>query len=346
MDKHSINLKKLGFSFLIICFVYLFNSNPLKAQTTAGNATFNFLSLPYSPKATALGGINISSLSADLGLSMTNPSLMNQQMDGQMFIGIKPYFGGIQQYDLLGVKHWEQKNITTGFGIHYLNYGNIPMTDMAGNELGTMQPNDYALQISAATNYIENFQIGGTLKFIQSNYGIYKSSGLAMDVGLTYKSPNNLSKASILVANMGTQIATTGTKQELPFNIIVGWSKKLANAPLQFSLTADRLSVWNHSYYDPNYDNIYGTSPASGLQNAFNHLIVSTELFLGEKVDFNVGYNFIRRYDLNIYNQANGLNGFSSGLGIKLDRMRLQYANSFFQFNAYHHFSVSYEFKK
>jgi len=285
-------------------------------------------------------------MGADLGLSMTNPSMLNEQMDGQMFIGIKPYFGGIQQYDLFGIKYFEQKNITTGWGVHYLDYGNIPMTDIAGNELGTMHPNDYALQFSAATNYIENFRIGSTLKLIHSNYGIYKSSGLAMDIGLTYVAPNKLSQASILLTNMGAQLATTGTKQALPFNIIVGWTKKLANAPIQFSLTADRLSVWNQSYYDANYGNVYGGSPASSLQNVFNHLVLGTEFFVGEKVDFNLGYNFIRRYDLNIYNQANGLNGFSAGLGIKLDRIRLQYANSFFQFNPYHHFSLSYQIKK
>jgi hypothetical protein len=346
MIKYSINLQKLGFYFALFLICCLLNMGKSYAQTTAGNATFNFLSLPYSPKASSLGGINISSLNPDLGLSMSNPSLLNEQMDGQLYIGSKSYFAGIQQYDLLGVNHWEEKNITTGWGIHYLDYGNIPMTDIAGNELGTMHPNDYAVQFSAAAHYIENFRIGGTIKFIQSNYGIYKSNGLGMDVGLTYKAPNNLSQASLLITNMGVQMSTTGAKQEIPFNIILGWTKRLTNAPLQFSITADRLSVWNRSYFDANYENVYGASPSSSLQNLYNHLILGTEIFMGENVDFNLGYNFIRRYDLNIYNQANSLNGFSSGVGIKLDRIALQYANSFFQSNTYHHFSLAYHFKK
>ena len=77
--------------------IFFLNIVSISAQTTAGNASFNFLSLPYSPKASSLGGINISSLHPDLGLGMTNPSLLNPQMDGQLFIGSKPYFAGIQK---------------------------------------------------------------------------------------------------------------------------------------------------------------------------------------------------------------------------------------------------------
>lgn len=342
MIKYLQLLQKLGF-FMPLFVLF---ANTLNAQTTAGNASFQFLSLPYSAKATSLGGLNISSIGSDLGLAMNNPSLLTNEMNGQLQVGVKPYFAGIQQYDMLGVFHWNKKNITTGWGVHFLDYGTIPMTDMAGNALGNMRPNDYVVQFSAATNYIRNFRIGSTLKYIKSNYGIYTSSGIAMDIGLTYLSPNQLSQASILVSNMGVQLASTGAKQDLPFNLIVGWSKKLEYAPLQFSVTADRLSVWNASYFDPRYADVYGTKPASGLQNVFNHLTVGAELYIGEQVDLNLGYHFIRRYDLNVYNQSNGLNGFSAGLGLKIDQLRLQYGNSFFQTNLYHHFSLTYPLKK
>jgi hypothetical protein len=209
-----------------------------------------------------------------------------------------------------------------------------------------MRPNDYVVQFSAATNYIQNFRIGSTLKYIKSNYGMYTSSGIAMDIGLSYLSPNHLSQASILVSNMGVQLASTGSKQDLPFNLILGWSKKLEYAPLQFSVTADRLSVWNASYFDPQYVDVYGANAASSLQNVFNHLTLGTEMYIGSEVDLNIGYHFIRRYDLNVYNQSNGLNGFSAGLGLNINPLRIQYANSFFQSNLYHHFSLTYQFKK
>ena len=125
-----------------------------------------------------------------------------------------------------------------------------------------------------------------------------------MDIGLTYASPNHLSQASILVKNVGTQLSSSGTKQELPFNLILGWSKKLALAPIQFSVTADRLSVWNRSYFNPQYADAFGINPASSLQNLFNHLTLGTELYIGEQVDLNLWLLPIPSQLLNLYQSS------------------------------------------
>ncbi len=345
MSKCKIHIQKLGFFMPFIVFAF-FGIQSTNAQTTAGNAVYNFLELPYSAKATALGGLNISSMGKDLGLAMYNPSLLLPNMDNEIQVSVKPFFAGIQQYDVSGVSQWDRKKITLGWGIHFMDYGNIPMTDLAGNELGTMHPNDYAVQFSAASNYIENFRIGSTFKLIHSNYGMYQSTGLALDIALKYLAPTNLSQASILVRNIGTQITTNGSKQELPFDIILGWSKKLAAAPLQFSITADRLSVWNNLYYDANFALAQGESAPGHLQNLFNHLIIASEVYIGKQVDVDFGYNFMRRYDLNVQNQVNGMNGFSAGIGLRHANMHIQYGTAFFQSNSYHHFSITYQFKK
>lgn len=341
----KIHIQKLGFIISFFVFVFCVNQTTI-AQTTAGNAAYNFLTLPYSAKATALGGLNISSIGKDLGLAMYTPSLLNDNMDKEIHLSVKPFYAGIQQYDFSGANYWSPKKITFGWGVHFMDYGNIPMTDIAGNQLGTMHPNDYAIQVSAASKYIEHFRIGTTLKLIQSNYGMYKSTGLAMDIGLTYLAPNNLSQASILVKNIGTQLSTNGSKQELPFNLILGWSKKLEYAPIQFSITAERMSVWNNVYYDPIYASAQGDAAPNHLQNILNHLLLATELNIGKQVDIDLGYNFMRRYDLNVQNQANGMNGFSMGMGLKMDRSHIQYGTAFFQRNMYHHFSIIYALKK
>ncbi len=346
MSNYIHYTKKLGLFIYITCIVLVLNIKIVNAQTTAGNAIYNFLSLPYSAKVTSLGGVNISSMENDIGMAMYNPSLLLPTMEKTLTLSVKPYFAGIQQYDFMHVNYWEKKKITWSTGVHYMNYGNINMTDLAGNEIGTMHPVDYALQFSAARDYIQHFSIGASIKFIHSNYGLYKSNGLAMDIGLKYLSENQLNQGSILVNNMGMQFDNGHSQQELPFNIIVGWSRKLANAPLQFSLTADRLSVWNNVYYDPVYAQTQGETAPNNLQNLINHLTVATELYIGQQIDFDLGYNFIRRYDLNIQNQSNGLNGFATGFGIKLERMNFQYGTSFFQQNSYHHFTVVYKTKK
>jgi hypothetical protein len=150
---------------------------------------------------------------------------------------------------------------------------------------------------------------------------------------------------SVLIKNLGTQLKTYGNKEELPFNLILGWTKKLENAPFQFSLTAEKLSLWNLAYNDTSFNAQQGYTNPGSLQNLFNHLILASEVFIGEQVSINLGYNFMRRFDLNIQGQQNALNGFSSGLALQLQRLELQYGNAFFQKNMYHHFSLMYNLK-
>ena len=329
--------------FLIIAL--FFSSFPLWAQNIGGNATYNFLNLPYSAKASALGGMNISSMGNDLGLAMFNPALLNTTMDGDLHLSIRPYYANIQQYDFSGANLWAKKDWMIGWGVHYMDYGTIKMTDLAGNELGSFRPNDYTAQISMSTSYIKNIQLGTTVKWIQSNYGIYKSNAMALDVAVLYTSNNELNQASILLTNIGGQLKTYTTKEDLPFNLIIGGSIRLEKAPIQFSITAQGMSVWNNTYFDASYANQEGLKDPGTMQNLFNHLILGAETYIGSQVDLDFGYNFIRRFDLNLQNQQNWFNGFSAGLSVKLPRTKIQYGNAFFQRNLYHHFSVFYSLK-
>ena len=318
----------------------------LIAQSIGGNAVFNFVTLSSSAKSTAFGGANISHLDADLGMANYQPAFLNNTMDGQIHLSVKPYLASIHQYNFNAAKYLRKANTTIGWGIQYMDYGTIPMTDIAGNELGNFRPSEYALQISAATTYQSNFQIGANLKLIQSTFGIYQSNGIAADLGILYKPFSGLTQWAILVNNVGIQLKKYNQKENLPFNITAGFSKKLANAPFEFSLTAQRLSVWDNTYNDQNLNSIEGYASPTKLQNVFNHLILGSSLQLGNAVNVIVGYNFLKRFDLNIQNQANGLNGFSTGCTFKVNNIQLQYANAFFQNNLNHHLTVIYRLGK
>ena len=55
------------------------------------------------------------------------------------------------------------------------------------------------MQVSASRNYLEKWNYGGTLKFINSDYGQYRSNGVAMDIGVLYQDSLKLFSASALV---------------------------------------------------------------------------------------------------------------------------------------------------
>ena len=67
--------------FLIL--LLFFSSRP-DAQTLGGSSVFNFLKLPNTPQLTALGGVNVSQISNDVGLSFNNPALLKPGMHTQM----------------------------------------------------------------------------------------------------------------------------------------------------------------------------------------------------------------------------------------------------------------------
>ena len=334
--------------FFIACYLYGGGSvggHIVYAQTTAGNAVYQFLKLPPTAKATSLGGLNISSIGNDLGLAMIQPALLSTNMYGEIQVSVKPYFAGIQQYDLNGATKLKSDWVI-GWGVHYMDYGSIEQTDILGNEYGFTNPNEYAIQVGIAKTYKEYFHFGTQLKFIQSSYGAYKSNGIAMDVGVRYEAPNGLSQWSILLQNVGTQLKHFQVKEELPLNLILGWSKKLANAPLQFSVTAERLSVWNDTYYDLDFYNAEGYAKPSSLQNVFNHLILGSQIYIGQNFEIDLGYHFARRFELNLPNQPNSLNGLSAGFGFPYKRIQFQYGTGFFQKNNYHHFTLQYALKQ
>jgi hypothetical protein len=331
--------------YILSLIAFFISMSSVRAQQTNADEVYQFLTLPYSAKSTSLGGINISSLRSDLGLAMYNPSLLDPSMDQKIHLSVKSYFSNIQQYDFSGAHYLPKKNWLLGWGLHYMGYGNIKMTDLSGNELGNFLANDYVAQVSVASLFIKNINLGSTLKFIQSNYGAYQSSGVAMDLSMVYTSSSRLLRASILANNIGGQIKSYTDKQRLPLNIIMGVSKKLENAPIEFSITAQRLSIWNNTLYDPSFYSQEGYKPPSTTQDIFNHIIIGAEANIGQQVSLDFGYNFVRRFDLNIQNQQNWFNGFSAGLGIDLPRITIQYGNAFFQRNLYHHFSIFYSLK-
>ena len=54
------------------------------------------------------------------------------------------------------------------------------------------------MQLSASRTYLQKWKYGATIKFISSNYGRYRSNGLAIDIGLLYTDSANLFSAENL----------------------------------------------------------------------------------------------------------------------------------------------------
>ena len=308
-----------------------------RSQTLGGSSVYNFLKLSNTPQLTGLGGINISNQTEDIGLAFNNPALLRQSMHSQASFVFNSFYAGIKNYHL--VTGFYQQSLQTNFavGVNYFSYGNIPETDMTGNILGSFKPVDYVIQVSASRPYKEHWHYGATIKFIHSGYGVYRSSGLALDAGVTYTDTANLLQVSLVLKNMGGQLSTYAGSDpgDLPFDLELGISKKLAKAPLQFSLTAHQLHRWDIRYDDTAFNNENGFDQNPGgkyiFDKFFRHIVLAVQLFIGDKVEISAGYNHLRRKELNIGPSGNGLNGFSLGVGVLLKKFQVRYARSYYQ---------------
>jgi hypothetical protein len=319
----------------------------LPAQTLGGNAVFNFLSQPNCAQLSALGGVNVSSIGNDVGMSFQNPSLLRPGMHQQVNTSFNAFLAGIKNYSLTTAYRAEPIQTNLAIGVNYLNYGTLTQTDASGNISGSFRPMDYVLEVMASRQYHERFWYGLTVKYINSSYGQYRSSGLAFDVGVAYYDSVNQLQVSVVAKNMGTQLSTydgSKRKEELPFDLQAGITKRLANAPFQFSLTIDHLHRYDIYYNDTSFsasegDNRYNAN--STAQKIFSHLVLSTQVFVNDKLMLMAGYNFQRRQDLNAYNMTSGLNGFSLGAGMLLKKLHIRYATGFYQSNLFHQLSLN-----
>jgi hypothetical protein len=320
----------------ILSLIIYFNCS---AQTLGGNSVFNFLKLSNTPQLTALGGVNISQPSDDVGLAFNNPALLKPAMHTQLNTVFNSFYAGISVYHLSMALRNEKLKTNFSWGLNYFNYGSTTETDAAGNIIGKFRPVDFVLQCSASRSYLEKWNFGATLKFINSSYAQYHSNGLAIDAGLIYQDSAKLFTAAVEVKNLGFQLKKyDGTDpDELPFDLQAGITKRLQNAPFSFSLTAQRIHQFDIIYNDTSFNNENGFSNSSNKKFSFdkllNHFILATTVYLGDKVEVQAGYNFLRRKELSIGNGGNGLNGFSMGAGVSLGKITVRYARAYYQSN-------------
>jgi hypothetical protein len=285
-----------------------------------GNAVFSFLRQPIGARTWALGGTNISSLSNDVSLAFQQPALLRTSQQAQISTSVQSFVAGIRNYSLMAAAL-------------------VPRS---------ITPADFVVQGMLSRTYNEKFNLGITLKFIHSNYGPYRSSGVAADIGVAYRDSANGWQASVLVKNMGAQLnaySAGGVKEELPFDIQAGISKRLANAPFQFSLTAAGLQTWNTVYNDTSFRAGEGEINYTGisfLNKLVNRLTFGVQVYPHEKLELMAGYNFQRRSELNVFNQVSGLNGFTLGTALLLKKMHLHYATGFYQRNLFHQLTINF----
>jgi len=324
-------LKYLLFSVFIFTLV-------LGNAQVGGQATYQFLNLTTSPRAAANGGYFVPVMDQDESQVYINPSLLSKQMDNRLVLNYVNYISDIN-YGYTGYVKDFGKVGTFSLGLNYLNYGKFILADETAQVLGNFTANETAFNLGWGYKLKEKISVGANAKFISSQLYQYKSMGAALDAAVTYFNPEKNFGASLLVKNVGTQFTThvPGNKEKLPFDIQVGFSKKLAHAPFRFTVVAHNLvnkSVWYENMEDlKNKSNSLtgGATTTSSDTIAWGgeimrRLALGFEFVPTQNFALRVGYNYQRQQEMKLGGQNKmGAVGFSFGTQIKIKMLTFQY---------------------
>jgi hypothetical protein len=188
--------------------------------------------------------------------------------------------------------------------------------------MGNFSALDMAITGGYSYTLTEHLAGGATGKFIYSNYGGYSSVALAVDLGLNLYYEDADFSLSAVAANLGGHVKAFGDKHEkLPYDLRLGLTKRLANAPIRFSVTLVDLIRWRASdYYSTDGD------PKAG-RILLNHFVLGIDVIPIKQLYISAGYNFRRAYEMKAAggSHAAGLS-FGAGLNIKKFHLGLAYA--------------------
>lgn len=307
-----------------------------------GENVFTFTTLPHTARVTALGSNAITIMDDDVALAYQNPAVLNSSMHNNLSFNHSFYLADINHGYFGYGHHIDKLNTTFHTGVQYVSYGDFQATDPTGTVSGTFSASEYAFTLGAGRQYNERLSFGVNAKMLSSQFESYNSLGIAADAGVFYNDTAKRVTATLLFRNIGTQLTTyqPDNFESLPFDMQIGISKRLKHLPLRFSVIIHNLHRWNIRYDDPNIDEpvfVFGEEPEEPeeksyfVDNLARHFIFNGEFLLGKKQNFRmrVGYNHLRRGELTVPNTIS-LAGFSFGLGLKVNRFRIDYGRGIY----------------
>ena len=278
-----------------------------KAQES--QTEYNFLRLPVSAHAAALGGENITIIEDDPALMFSNPALASSVSDNTVGLNYMNYMHGANYMGASYTKALGEKATIAG-EILYMNYGKMKQVDENNVQTGTFNASDIALEGIFSYELARNLVGGITAKFITSYIGNYNSMAVGVDLGLNWYEPERQWSVSVVAKNLGGQVkAYEEDYGKMPFDLQLGVSKTFAALPVRVSATLVDMTHYNYRF--------------------INHLNLGADVLLSDNIWIGGGYNFRKSDEMTIGKgddaSAHGA-GLSLGAGINLERFKLNLA--------------------
>lgn len=270
---------------------------------------YNFLRLPVSAHAAALGGDNISIIEDDESMIFNNPALLSSVSDKTINLNYMNYMSGANTASA-SFNRIIKERASLAASAQFIDYGKMKETDENNIQTGEFSAKD--ISIAGYFSYMLTDRLAGgiTAKFITSYIGDYNSIAMGVDLGLNYYDPEKEWSVSLVAKNLGGQMKAYDDQYDrMPIDIQLGASKRFAHMPFRISATLVDLNHLDYKF--------------------INHLVAGVDIIISPTIWVGAGYNFRRANEMKI-TETDGESshgaGLSFGAGINLERFKLNLA--------------------
>ena len=270
---------------------------------------YNFLRLPVSAHAAALGGDNVSIIEDDEALIFSNPALLSSVSDKTINLNYMNYMSGVNMLSAAFNKTVKERASWAG-SAQYIDYGSMKETDANNVQTGEFKAKDIALAGYFSYMLTDHLAGGIAMKFVTSYIGDYNSIGMGVDLGVNYYDDARGWSVSAVVKNLGGQLkAFTDNYERMPIDVQIGASKSFETFPMRLSASLVDLNHWDYRFA--------------------NHIVVGAEFIIAPSIWIGGGYSFRRAHEMKIAStdgESSHGAGLSFGGGLNLDRFKVNLA--------------------
>ena len=293
-----------------------------------GSSAYDFLDIPTSAHAFALGGSAPALIDDDVTLVDQNPALLGAEIEKQVAFNYMMY---MQSGNFAGLRYGmaASERGAWAIGMRYLNYGSITRYDQDGFSDGsTFSPQDLVIEGTYSHDFTDRLRGGINFKMAYSNYDGRSAFALAADLGINYYDSEKDLSLSAVLKNAGGQVKRFyNSYDRVPVDLQLAYMQGIGSSPFSIAITATNLTSWRLPYYNHSAgDNGQQLEMKSGFfSNFFRHLIFGIQVAPTDKFYAALAYNYKTRTDMSGYSR-NFLSGFSIGMGIRVKSFGVQLA--------------------
>lgn len=290
-------------------FIIILTIMAIAARAQDSRTGYNFLKLPVSAHAAALGGDNISIIEDDESMIFNNPALLSSVSDKTINLNYMNYMSGANTASA-AFNRIIKERASVAASAQFIDYGKMKEVDENNVQTGEFSAKD--ISIAGYFSYMLTDRIAGgiTAKFMTSYIGDYNSIAMGVDLGLNYYDPDKEWSVSLVAKNLGGQLKAYDDQYDrMPIDVQLGASKRFAHMPFRISATLVDLNHLDYKF--------------------INHLVAGADIIISPTIWVGIGYNFRRANEMKI-TETDGSSshgaGLSFGAGINLERFKLNLA--------------------